>query len=453
MTRRVRLYLVGTAALVALAGCGRGLMPFQEREAWRHQAEVDCLKSNGVKIGSSVVQISPIEGPGMCGADFPLKVGALGDSAPMGYADDLRPPGSIPNASPAGPRWPISEPRPYTQAPSVEMPPPDARYAPPSYPQPTYQQPTYPQQSYPQQTYAPPQSRMAPPAGAPLSINPPGIAPPDDDDIPDDAELPASRAPQTRPAYNTPNYPQPPRQPLPALGPTKRYAGPVGPAVVTPAATLACPIVSALEQWVSGAVQPAALKWFGQPVVEIKQISAYSCRGMNGNPNAHISEHAFGNALDVAAFVLADGHRVTVKNGWQGTPEEQAFLHDVQYAACQTFTTVLAPGSNRYHYDHIHVDLMRRARRPRICEPGPIDGEVVAARAQNRLAHLRDPASTGSIGRAETKKAAEPGADDIWDDEDQAEEATKDIVDVEPHRSVKPAPARTHDVNVRPDAW
>ena len=83
-----------------------------------------------------------------------------------------------------------------------------------------------------------------------------------------------------------------------------------GPVEVKPAATLACPIVSALDQWIDSAVQPAAMHWFRQPVVEIKQISAYSCRGMNGNPNAHISEHAFGNALDVAEFTLADGHKV-----------------------------------------------------------------------------------------------------------------------------------------------
>ena len=106
------------------------------------------------------------------------------------------------------------------------------------------------------------------------------------------------------------------------------------------------------------------MRWFGARVVEIKQISAYSCRGMNGNPHAHISEHAFGNALDIAAFTLADGRRITVKDGWSGMPEEQGFLRDVQAAACQQFNTVLAPGSNVYHYDHIHVDLMRRASRP-----------------------------------------------------------------------------------------
>ena len=135
----------------------------------------------------------------------------------------------------------------------------------------------------------------------------------------------------------------------------------VGPVAVKPAATLACPIVSALDRWIADAVQPAAMRWFGQRVVEIKQISAYSCRGMNGNPHAHISEHAFGNALDIAAFMLADGRTSRCKDGWQGLPEEQGFLRDVQAAACEQFTTVLAPGSNVYHYNHIHVDLMRRA--------------------------------------------------------------------------------------------
>ena len=162
-----------------------------------------------------------------------------------------------------------------------------------------------------------------------------------------------------------------------------------GPVAVKPAATLACPIVSVLDKWISGAVQPAALKWFHVPVAEIKQISAYSCRGMNGNPNAHISEHAFGNALDVAEFDLADGRKVSVQYGWHGSPEEQGFLHDVQAAACQDFTTVLAPGANVYHYNHIHVDLMRRARTPIICEPRAIPGDVVSQRARAHYAQHR----------------------------------------------------------------
>ena len=167
-----------------------------------------------------------------------------------------------------------------------------------------------------------------------------------------------------------------------------------------PAATLACPIVSALDRWLADSVQPAAMRWFGVRVVEIKQISAYSCRGMNGNPHAHISEHAFGNALDIAAFTLADGRRITVKGGWRGVPEEQGFLRDVQATACQQFNTVLAPGSNAHHEDHIHVDLMRRASGRTICQPAAASGEAVAARAGQRNAYAsRDPYPTGSSGR------------------------------------------------------
>ena len=188
--------------------------------------------------------------------------------------------------------------------------------------------------------------------------------------------------------------------PLPRLGPSQ--GNPVnafGPVAVTPTATLACPIVSALDRWLADSVQPSAMRWFGARVVEIKQISAYSCRGMNGNSRAHISEHAFGNALDIAAFTLADGRRITVKDGWKGMPEEQGFLRDVQGAACQQFNTVLAPGSNVYHYDHIHVDLMRRASRRIICQPAAVSGEEIASRASQRNSYAsREPSVTGSLG-------------------------------------------------------
>ncbi|HEY2246221.1 MAG TPA: extensin family protein, partial [Bradyrhizobium sp.] len=95
-----------------------------------------------------------------------------------------------------------------------------------------------------------------------------------------------------------------------------------------------------------------------------------------------------------------DGRRITVKDGWHGLPEEQGFLRDVQGAACQQFNTVLAPGSNQYHYDHIHVDLMRRASRRVICEPAAVSGEQIAARAggRNPYASSRDPYVTGSLG-------------------------------------------------------
>jgi hypothetical protein len=156
-------------------------------------------------------------------------------------------------------------------------------------------------------------------------------------------------------------------------------------------------MVSMLDRFVSDKVQPAALRWFGQRVVEIKQISAYSYRGMNGNPDAVVSEHAFGNALDMAAFIFASGRKITVKDGWHGGPEEQGFLRDIHLAACEMFTTVLAPGSNAYHDDHMHIDLMRR--QSVVCEPGAMPGEVAAARAGGRYGDRLRPA-------AETHQAA-----------------------------------------------
>src|SRR6187455_329756 len=109
MTHGVRLYLVGSFVLVTLAGCGRGFFQSAEREPWRAEAELACLKSGAVKETAELVRINPISGPGVCGAEYPLKVAALGETiGSFGFADDLRPPGTIGN----GPRWPVSQPPP-----------------------------------------------------------------------------------------------------------------------------------------------------------------------------------------------------------------------------------------------------------------------------------------------------------------------------------------------------
>jgi hypothetical protein len=386
MTRGVRSYLVGSIVLVSLAGCGRGFFS-EEREPWRAEAEIACLKSGAVKENAELVRMSPISGPGVCGAEFPLKVAVLGESSgTFGFADDdLRPPATIGNQ----PRWPVGQPAP---APSRA----------PYYPESPQRAPAY-----------------GAPSNGPISLSAPGIVT-DDDDLRLPSETapglrnPAAQGPYQGPqAYPRDRYasPYPERVEAPLQPPADRYRTPrlgpapgnsvaaFGPVAMRPAATLACPIVSALDRWLAESVQPAAQRWFGMRVVEIRQISAYSCRGMNGNSHAHISEHAFGNALDIAGFTLADGRQVTVKDGWKGLPEEQGFLRDIEAAACQQFSTVLAPGSNVYHYDHIHVDLMRRASRRVICQPAAVSGEEVAARAAQRNPYAsREAFVTGSLG-------------------------------------------------------
>ena len=141
-------------------------------------------------------------------------------------------------------------------------------------------------------------------------------------------------------------------------------------------ATLDCPMTSALDRWVAEVVQPVAQARFGQPVVQIDTMGSYSCRGMNGQMGAKISEHAFGNALDIGGFRLADGRRITVVHDWtRGDEQTQAFLRDVHAGACSSFTTVLGPGANVFHYNHIHVDLAMHGNSStgprRICKPLP----------------------------------------------------------------------------------
>lgn len=420
MSRGVRLCLVGSLVLVALAGCGRYF--FAQREPWRKEAELTCLKSGAVKESQVLVRAEPINGPGTCGAEYPLKVTALGEvSSAMGYSGDLRPPGAIPGGGAARrpsaqPNWPAQEPRysnPYGQQPPRVSAPQTydpqagapARGAVQSAPlnAPLSLTP----QSLDQQATSlrgQPAMRAAPSAPAATESRRPSVydAPPPDDE--DDVADAPSRMParQTQPQYQP--RPSTPRAQSVPLSPRGQYTGSVGPVEIKPAATLACPIVSALDRWIANSVQPSARRWFGQPVAEIRQISAYSCRGMNAQPGARISEHAFGNALDISSFVLADGRRITVKNGWRGTPEEQGFLRDVQGAACEQFTTVLAPGSNRFHYDHIHVDLMRRDSGRTICNPDAVSGEVIAQRAAQEKGYaLQGPSGvTGSVGKTRT---------------------------------------------------
>jgi hypothetical protein len=163
---------------------------------------------------------------------------------------------------------------------------------------------------------------------------------------------------------------------------------------ITPTATLGCPLTASLDRWIKNSVQKAAYRQFRQHVVEIKQISSYSCRGRNGRRSGPLSEHSFGNALDVAAFRLSDGRVITVLNGWsRGTAREQAFLREAFVGACNEFYTVLGPGADRHHANHFHMDLLvtnvRKSGR-HFCQPRPRRGLFAAIEA--------DPQTTASIG-------------------------------------------------------
>ena len=149
-----------------------------------------------------------------------------------------------------------------------------------------------------------------------------------------------------------------------------------GRVVLNATQTLDCPMIAALDRWISEVVQPAAAARFGEPVVRINSMGSYSCRGINNMSGANLSEHAFGNAIDIGGFVLASGRELNIMRGFNGADEqERAFLHEAHAGACSYFTTVLGPGYNIFHYNHFHVDLAMHgstSRGPRrYCKPVP----------------------------------------------------------------------------------
>lgn len=218
MRRGVAQYLVGSVVLVLLAGCG--LFKYEQRAAWRDEAEQACLASKAVQLTPFIESGREIDGPGACGTLHPFKVAAFAD-------------------------------------------------------------------------------------------------------------------------------------------------GSVG---LTSRATLACPIIPEIDRWIADVVQPAAEIYLGQRVAQLR-VGSYSCRSMNNQPGAARSEHSYGNAMDVMAFRLADGREIPVEKGWRGAEADQGFLREVFLGACQIFSTVLAPGSDSFHYNHIHVDLARHGRGRTICKP------------------------------------------------------------------------------------
>lgn len=126
-----------------------------------------------------------------------------------------------------------------------------------------------------------------------------------------------------------------------------------------PPALLRCPMIPAVDHWVRTVVMPAARYHLGATVAELKVAASYSCRAMNHVDGARLSEHGHANAVDISAFVLANGHVVQVKTGWWGALAERNFLRAVHRGGCGIFTTVLGPSYDANHRDHFHLDLAR----------------------------------------------------------------------------------------------
>ena len=119
---------------------------------------------------------------------------------------------------------------------------------------------------------------------------------------------------------------------------------------------VSCPLANACAGWARFGVDRAARQILGSPLVRIETMGSYSCRDVEGT--SRLSAHARANAIDVSAFVLANGRRISVIGDWNsGDPAVWDFLRVVHQSACKRFGTVLGPGYNAAHHDHFHVEV------------------------------------------------------------------------------------------------
>lgn len=132
---------------------------------------------------------------------------------------------------------------------------------------------------------------------------------------------------------------------------------------VKPAAILRCPMASALAAWIRSDIAPLAERQ-GSAVAELDNFDSFECRGRNRIVGAKLSEHGRANAIDVRAFKLANGRSISLTDRTVAREVRESVLQ----SACARFSTVLGPGSDGYHEDHIHLDLIERRNNYRICQ-------------------------------------------------------------------------------------
>jgi hypothetical protein len=132
---------------------------------------------------------------------------------------------------------------------------------------------------------------------------------------------------------------------------------------VKPAAILRCTMAAAIADWVRSDMAPFAQS-LGTTLADLDNFDSFECRGRNRVSGAKMSEHGRANALDLRALKFANGQSLSLTDRSVAREHREAVLHSV----CARFTTVLGPGSDWYHEDHIHLDLAERRGGYRICQ-------------------------------------------------------------------------------------
>jgi hypothetical protein len=138
------------------------------------------------------------------------------------------------------------------------------------------------------------------------------------------------------------------------------------PIKVEPPVAMRCRLADTVAAWIIEDVAPAVAA-AGPPLAALSGVGAYECRGRNGVPGAVLSEHAIGNAMDISALKLADGHLISVQEQKQEQKNVPLF-EKIRVSACARFTTVLGPGADASHKTHLHIDMKKRRHDYKMCQ-------------------------------------------------------------------------------------
>lgn len=136
----------------------------------------------------------------------------------------------------------------------------------------------------------------------------------------------------------------------------------VGRMALVPEAVLSCDTAAVAARFAAQVIAPLASSTLGSDVAQIRVAASYHCRGRNRIAGARLSEHSFGRAIDIRGLVLEDGREFAVAPRQTGSDARAAtkLQKSLRSAACGPFTTVLGPGSDAYHDDHLHLDTKPR---------------------------------------------------------------------------------------------
>ncbi|MGO9702382.1 MAG: extensin family protein [Xanthobacteraceae bacterium] len=160
---------------------------------------------------------------------------------------------------------------------------------------------------------------------------------------------------------------------------------------VAPPATLRCAMAEQVARWVREDVAPAAQAIAGAVLRRLDNLDSYECRSQNRIRGARLSEHGRANAFDVGAFRVADGRVL----GLTDIKVAKTWREALRTSACARFATVLGPGSDGYHEEHVHLDLAEHHNGFKMCqwevrEP-VVEARVPAQSLEQGAARIEDP--------------------------------------------------------------